>query len=243
MAQEPESSTAGGAVTSLFARGAVIKVCGIREPAHAEVAASAGADILGFIFAPSRRLVTPEVARACLAAARAVNPEILACGVFVGASGNEIAQVTDAAGLDLVQLLGGEAPALAATLSAPVLHVERPAPGVTLDRVLALFDGGGSAARLPVAGMLDAYSAVAAGGTGERADWSLAEAVNVARPVMLAGGLDPANVAAAIAHVRPLGVDASTGMEVAGRKSPELIEAFVANARAGFAAVGAVSSH
>lgn len=81
---------AGGAVANLFARGAVIKVCGIREPAHAEVAARAGADILGFIFAPVRRLVTPEVARACLDAARAVNPEILACGVFVGASADEM---------------------------------------------------------------------------------------------------------------------------------------------------------
>lgn len=149
--------------------------------------------------------------------------------------------MTDTAGLDLVQLLGGEAPALAATLAVPVLHVERPAPCDSGSYPCALrqWRVRGAAS---VAGGLDAYSAAAAGGTGERVDWALAAAVNAARPVMLAGGLDPANVAAAIAHVQPLGVDASSGMEVDGRKSPELIKAFVANARAGTAAVGAVSS-
>ncbi|MFT4039148.1 MAG: phosphoribosylanthranilate isomerase [Thermomicrobiales bacterium] len=235
-------SDAEDAVARRFARGAVVKVCGIREPEHAEVAARAGADILGFIFAPSRRLVTPEVARACLEAARAVNPEILACGVFVAAPAEEIRKVADTAALDLVQLHGGEAPDFAALLPLPVLQVLRPEPGVMAADIAAAMGSYDAAVMPPAAFMLDAFSAVAAGGTGERVDWALAAAVCGARPVMLAGGIDPATVEQAVAQVRPLGVDASSGMEIDGRKSPDLIEAFVANARAGFAAIKPVKS-
>ena len=230
-----------GAVAALFARGQVIKVCGIREPEHGVAAAEAGADIIGFIFAPSRREVTAETARACLDAARRINPDILACGVFVNASGDEITDVVRDAGLDLVQLHGDEGAAFAASLPVPAMRVLRPKPGTSADAILETIREYEEAMAAPVAVMLDTFSVAAAGGTGEMLDWNLAAAVNAGTPVVLAGGLDPQNVAEAIAMVHPLGVDASTGMEVDGRKSADLIHAFVGAARAAYAAEAATT--
>lgn len=226
-------------VVALFERGQVIKVCGIRESAHAEAAAEAGADILGFIFAPSRRQVTAETARGCVAAARDVKPDILACGVFVNAAAEEIADTSRAAGLDLVQMHGDEGALFAASLPTPAVRVLRPEPGVGAPAVLETIKVYERAAVPPVAYMLDTFSAAAAGGTGEKLDWDLASEVNGVTRIVLAGGLDPGNVADAIALVHPLGVDASSGMEVDGRKSAELIHAFVRAARAAFAAESA----
>lgn len=223
-------------VAKLFARGQVIKVCGIREPEFGAAAAEAGADILGFIFAPSRRLVTVETAANCVAAARRVKPEILACGVFVNASIEEITETSRIAGLDLVQMHGDEGASFAASLPLPAMRVLRPAPGMGSAEILSTIEAYQQAAVPPVAIMLDTYSAAAAGGTGEKLDWNLAAEVNVGTPIVLAGGLDPENVAEAIALVHPLGVDSSSGMEVGGRKSAELIHAFVGAARAAFAA-------
>ena len=221
---------------ALFARGQVVKVCGIREPEHGAAAANAGADILGFIFAPSRRLVSAETAAVCIAAARRVNPEILACGVFVNASAAEITETAVSAGLDLIQLHGDEGASFAAALPIPAMRVLRPSPGVTSAEIVETIQSYQQAVVPPIAIMLDTFSAAAAGGTGEKLDWHLASAVNAITPVILAGGLDPDNVAEAIALIHPLGVDASSGMEVDGRKSADLIHAFVSASRAAFAA-------
>jgi len=115
------------------------------------------------------------------------------------------------------------------------MRVLRPAPGIASAEILSTIEAYQQAAVPPVAIMLDTYSAAAAGGTGETLDWNLAAAVNAGTPVILAGGLDPANVAEAIALVHPHGVDASSGMEMNGRKSADLIHAFVGSARAAFA--------
>ena len=222
-------------ITALYARGNVIKVCGIREPEHAQAAAEAGADVLGFIFAPARRLVTADVARACVEAARQANPRVLACGVFVNAPVSEIRDTVRIAGLDLVQLSGAEPPTFAASLPAPATKVIHPKPDMTAGEIIGEIGEYQTADVPPVAFLLDKFSAKGAGGTGEKVDWDLAAEVNASVPVVLAGGLDPENVAEAIALVRPLGVDVSSGVEIEGRKSPERIEAFVSNARAAFA--------
>jgi phosphoribosylanthranilate isomerase len=83
--------------------------------------------------------------------------------------------------------------------------------------------------------LFDAYHPTLAGGTGERADWGIAEAFARDLPVMLAGGLNPDNVAEAIATVRPTGVDVSSGVERNGTKDPVLMRAFITRARAAFA--------
>ena len=223
-------------VATLYQRGNVVKVCGIREPEHAVAAAEAGADVLGFIFAPARRQVTAEVARGCILAARQVKPDVLVGGVFVNAPADEIAETVQAAGLDLVQLSGGEPPEFPALLPVPSTKVLHPRPDVTAEAVVREISGYQSAIVPPVAFLLDAFTAKGAGGTGEKVDWGLAAAVNARVPVVLAGGLDPENVAGAIQYVRPQGVDVSSGVEIDGRKSAERIQAFVKAARAAFAA-------
>jgi phosphoribosylanthranilate isomerase len=229
-------------IAALYARGNVIKVCGIREPEHAVAAAEAGADVLGFIFAPARRQVTAEVARACIVAAREVNPNVLTCGVFVNAPNSEIEATVDAAELDLVQLSGAESPDFVASLPVPATKVLHPQPGFSSDEIAGVIASYQLADVPPVAFLLDAFSAKGAGGTGEMVDWGLAARVNASVPVMLAGGLSPENVAEAIAGVRPQGVDVSTGVEIEGRKSTDRIQAFVTRARAAFAGGVATTS-
>lgn len=229
-------------IAALYARGNVVKVCGLREPEHAAAAAEAGADVLGFIFAPARRQVTADVARACILAARKVKPNVLACGVFVNAPAIEIAATVRAAGLDLVQLSGAELPIFAASLPVPATKVIHPQPGVSAEEIVSEIGVHQWADVPPVAFLLDAYSPKGAGGTGEKVDWGLAADVNARVPIILAGGLAPDNVATAIAQVRPQGVDVSSGVEIDGRKSSERILGFVTAARGAFAAETATTS-
>jgi phosphoribosylanthranilate isomerase len=217
--------------------GGYVKICGLREPEHARVAASAGADLLGFIFAPARRRITPDAARACIEAAKAEagDRRILAVGVFVNATAEEMNGVAEAARLDVIQLHGDEDPAILGEIERPVTKALRSEPGASADAVLA------SAARFvavpnaPVAFLLDGYSPGSHGGVGVRADWSLAARMARVHPLSLAGGLDPANVAEAIAVARPLAVDVSSGVETNGVKDPEKIRAFIVAARMAFA--------
>ena len=228
-------------VAALYTRGSVIKVCGIREPEHAAAAAEAGADALGFIFAPARRQVTAEIAHTCIQAARSVKPDVLACGVFVNAPADEIAGIVELAGLDFVQLSGNESPDFVAGLPVPATKVFHPKPEFTTEDVVRAISTYRAPEIPPVAFLLDAFSTKGAGGTGEKVDWDLASAVNAHVPVVLAGGLDPANVAEAIRVVQPQGVDVSSGVEIEGRKSVERIHAFVAAARAAFASEAAIT--
>lgn len=230
------------AVAAVYARGDVVKVCGIREPEHAVAAAEAGADVLGFIFAPARRQVTAEAAHACIQAARQAKPDVLACGVFVNAPADEIAATVRAAGLDLVQLSGSESPDFAAALPVPATKVFHPQPGLSAAEIVSEMSTYQRVGVPPIAFLLDAYSSKGAGGTGEKVDWFIAAEVSSRLPVMLAGGLAPENVAEAIAQVRPQGVDVSSGVEVDGRKSSERIRAFVTAARAEYALEPATAS-
>ena len=218
-------------------RGGVIKICGLREPEHAAVAAAAGADLIGFIFAPARRQVNATVARACVMAARESAPAgVSAVGVFVDAPAAEIADIVLEAGLDAVQLHGSELAEMLQALPVPAIKVVTPKPGEEQDQVILAIQRFADAAMPPAAFLVDGYSAHGAGGTGARADWSLAAAVAQRRSFLLGGGLDPKNVGGAISLVRPLGVDVSSGVEIAGDKDPALITSFVAAARAAFQA-------
>jgi phosphoribosylanthranilate isomerase len=227
-----------GERASVILRPGMVKICGLREPVHAAVAATAGADLLGFIFAPARRQVTAATARACIEAAReaAGSRSILTVGVFVDASAAEIESVAREAGLDLVQLHGAEKPAFLETLSVPVTKALRPRNSTVAADVLAEIEAYRCAKQPPVGFLIDAYAEGAAGGTGVRADWDLAAEVSAAQPVILAGGLDSRNVGAAIRQVNPLGVDVSSGVEINGIKDAALIEGFIREAKAAFLA-------
>jgi phosphoribosylanthranilate isomerase len=197
-----------------------VKICGITSPEDGLVAARAGADAIGLVFWPkSPRYVELEAARAI---SRALPPFVVRVGVFVDATAEAMSAAIEAGGLDLLQLHGREAPEVFDTL---------PRRGVKAVRVGAGFDPAqalryeGRAAGL----LLDTQAASAPGGTGETFDWSLAQEVRRrASFVMLAGGLNAANVAAAIAAVRPDGVDVSSGVESApGRKDADKVRAFI----------------
>jgi phosphoribosylanthranilate isomerase len=211
----------------------LVKIDGLRQTKHAVAAATAGADLIGFIFAPARRQVTAEVAAEAIAAAReaAGSRPVATVGVFVDASATEINAVVREAGLNLVQLHGDEPPALLPEIVCPVIKAVRPRSGTSAAQVAELFESYAAMANAPVLFVVDGHAPGVAGGAGVRADWALALRLAAAWPVMLAGGLDPGNVSEAIRSVRPAGVDVSSGVETAGVKDPTKIAAFVVAAR------------
>jgi phosphoribosylanthranilate isomerase len=222
-------------LATLLSRGKIVKICGVREPEHAAAAARAGADLIGFIFAPARRQVTPSVARSCIRLAKSVNGEILAVGVFVDAPSSEINAVVEEADLDLVQLNGEEPPSFLKSLDVAAIKALRPSASATVSGVVCEIDAFLSAPRPPAGLLIDGHAEGAAGGTGTRADWALAADVCAVRSLILAGGLDPDNVAEAIRQTRPCGVDVSSGVETNGVKDSRRIEAFVRKAKESFA--------
>lgn len=220
----------------LLDRGRLVKIDGLREPEHAVAAVMAGADCIGFIFAPARRQVTAEVARRCIEAARSASPygEVVAVGVFVDADPADIERIVQESEIDAVQLHGAETPAYLQGLTMPAIKALRPRPGESAGTVGEAIARYRSAVAPPAGFLIDGYSAGTAGGAGARADWELAAAVSAENRVLLGGGLDPENVGAAIRLVRPIGVDVSSGVEIDGAKDSARIEAFIRAARTAF---------
>jgi phosphoribosylanthranilate isomerase len=226
--------TARSRVARRLDQGGLVKICGLRQPEHAAAAVEAGADLIGFIFAQARRFIPPPHARACIEAARSVNANVVAVGVFVDATVAEIEAAVETAGVDMVQLHGAEPPELVQSLRKPAIKVFRPTPGAPAVEIAAEIARYSSSGQMRGWFLLDGYSADAAGGTGERADWRLAGQISREIPILLGGGLDPENVAAAIEEVQPAGVDVSSGVEVDGVKDVARMRAFVDRARAAF---------
>jgi phosphoribosylanthranilate isomerase len=201
-----------------------VKICGITNQADALAAVEAGADALGFMFHPaSPRHVAAAVVGEIV---RQLPPHVLTVGVFVNPAVEEARQIAAACGLGGIQLHGDEPPELCAQL-APLKVWKafrirnadslQPLPRYAVD-----------------AWLLDAYSTKALGGTGECFNWDLAlRAKDLGRPVVLAGGLTPVNIAEAVRQVRPWGVDVSSGVEVApGQKDHAKVRAFTVAAKA-----------
>ena len=211
--------------------GLVVKICGIRSLDAALAAADAGADLVGFVFAPSRRRVTVDEAAVIvdsLRRARAAPPGCV--GVFVNEEPDAVMGVAEAVGLDAVQLSGDEPPEVVAALRRPVIKALRLPIGTEPDTARQLAD---AYLALPAvrALLVEGHQPGTFGGTGTAADWTLAAALAGEYPVLLAGGLTPTNVERAVRAVRPLGVDVSSGVERDGVKDPAAIAAFVHAAR------------
>jgi phosphoribosylanthranilate isomerase len=231
-----------------------VKICGLTNLADAQAALAAGADMLGFIFFPkSPRYIAPEQVReiirlldrrpppamtchACPPAAGDRRLAVTTVGVFVDESSAAVAHILDFCGLDLAQLHGEEPPEMVAgDLHGRSYKALRPR---SLDEALDLASQYVLASSLDGAGcrpalLVDAYHPHLRGGTGETGDWSLAAALAGRYPLLLAGGLCPANVAEAVRAVRPWGVDVSSGVESApGQKDHAAVRAFVAAAKA-----------
>lgn len=216
-----------------------IKICANTSLDDAQFAADAGADAVGFVFAPSPRRVTAEQAAQIVRQLPAALEKI---GVFVDAGFDEIAQTVEVAGLTGVQLHFDAPAALAEQLRERfgaklqilgVVHFDARAG----KRVAAIARDEHIDALL-----LDSRTAVAAGGTGIAFNWDAARGLifDADGPMkfIVAGGLTPENVAEAVATLRPWGVDVVSGVEAApGRKDPAKVRAFVGNARAANAVV------
>ena len=211
-----------------------IKICGNTTQTDAQLAADAGADAVGFVFAPSpRRVTVKQVA--------AITPHLPAglekIGVFVDSGFDEIAATVQESGLTGVQLHSGVETGLAARF--------RDRFGEDLRILQVIHFGENASQELQTASsdpdvdgvLVDSRTATAVGGTGIPFDWQVARAElfdgRSRLRLIAAGGLNPANVAEAIRMLRPWGVDVVTGVEAApGRKDPEKVIAFIAKARA-----------
>jgi phosphoribosylanthranilate isomerase len=189
-----------------------VKICGICDAEGATAAAEAGADLLGFHFCSSSRRIRPETAKAIVEGLK-VRPALV--GVFIDQDPDEVWQIADFVGLDLVQLHGSETPGFDA--------------GYPVMKVLKVRDGQvPSADGWPDPVMLDSWSADQRGGTGRTWDWERARPLLSARRVFIAGGLEPGNVGKVVSGFKPYGVDVSSGVESAVRvKDPEKVRAFV----------------
>jgi phosphoribosylanthranilate isomerase len=204
-----------------------VKICGLRTIEHALVALEAGADLLGFIFAPARRQVTPAEAAAIATAVRVApgGERVSLVGVFVNETSEHMTATAATCGLDAIQLSGEEDPRVLASLP----H------GVLVIKAVRLAGADAEQGWLGTTGAqlhVDAHVPGIYGGAGVVADWARAAELARTRPIMLAGGLTPDNVGAAIGQVRPWGVDVSSGVETDGVKDAAKIRAFVAAVRA-----------
>ncbi|HEX9987481.1 MAG TPA: phosphoribosylanthranilate isomerase [Chloroflexia bacterium] len=222
------------AVVGFYSRGPRVKVCGIMEPGHARVAAACGADMVGVVFAPSKRQVSIERVSQIRAALDEGLSRPQLVGVFVNEAPEVVCEVARRVGLDVVQLSGDENvdDVAECARSYPVIKALRFEAGTSVGDAMEVADSYaflGDRVRL----LVDAHLAGEYGGTGQVADWSLAAELAVRHEIMLAGGLNPRNVTYGLAAVMPWGVDVSSGVESAGAKDAGLIRAFVDAARLG----------
>jgi phosphoribosylanthranilate isomerase len=194
------------------------KICGITRLEDALAAVAAGADAIGLVFyARSPRSVSIEQARSIVAG---LPPFVTTVGLFVDMPQAEIEQVLAAVPLDLLQFHGDESAADCDALKRPYIKALRVR---AQDDVTALVDAYPDARAV----LLDTFVDGVPGGTGQAFDWALVPA-RLGKPVILAGGLTPENVAAAIAQVQPYAVDVSGGVELAkGIKDAAKVKDFV----------------
>lgn len=209
----------------------LVKICGMRSVEIAQASNDAGADLVGFVFAKSRRQVSPEQARDIV---DGMSGDAVPVGLFVDDSVDAINTTARSAGIRLLQILWRANESELARLELPYFLVRRTEPGATYDDIAPDLERVLNLPVPPLWIMVDAYHPGQNGGTGLLADWDLSAQLARSFPLMLAGGLRPENVAQAIAQVRPAHVDVSSGVEIDGDKSPERIRAFVENARFAF---------
>jgi phosphoribosylanthranilate isomerase len=199
-----------------------VKICGITNLADAQAAVEAGADALGFnYYEKSPRFISLKTAAEI---SKQLPPFVMRVGVFVNAPADFVLRAIAEAGLTMLQFHGDEPPEFCAQF------------GLMSMKAFRVRDES-SLAELPKyatdAYLLDAYSAEARGGTGENFNWDLAiEAQKFGKPIFLAGGLSPENVAEAVRKVQPFGVDVSSGVESApGKKDHAKVKKFIQEAK------------
>ena len=191
-----------------------VKICGLSTKEAVKTAVSAGADYIGFVFAPSKRHVTVEQA---IELAKFIPSYIQKVGVFVSPSRAELLEAVDKVGLDFVQVHGQVADDLFENLpcgSIQAVQVDGDGHVPNSQADYLLFDA-------PVAG------------SGQTFDWGQLDTTGLAQPFFIAGGLNEDNVARAIQHFSPFAVDVSSGVETDGQKDHEKIRRFIERVKNG----------
>jgi phosphoribosylanthranilate isomerase len=203
-----------------------VKICGITSVADGQMAAAAGADMIGLMFYESspRHITLPQAVEI----SHALSPFVLRVGVFVNPTEELVMRAISECGLNLLQFHGDETSEFCTqfgVFSMKALRVRDEASLQTLENFST------------DAFLLDACSRNGLGGTGEQFNWDLAIAAQkFGKPIFLAGGLTPENVEGAVKKVRPFAVDVSSGVESApGKKDPAKVRAFIEAARRGSA--------
>ncbi|MEI8239384.1 MAG: phosphoribosylanthranilate isomerase [Actinomycetota bacterium] len=196
-----------------------VKICGITNEDDALLSVAMGADAVGFVFAPSPRQVA---AQQVYDITRRLPPEILTVGVFRDEHPDRVIDTVNRAGLKAAQLHGHETPAMVMEVAAQIRWV-----------IKAVVAGSPDSRRAADFGtdmiLVDAPTP----GAGKVFDWSLLDDVVDGPRIILAGGLNPDNIADAVRAVRPWGVDVSSGVEKSpGRKDALMVKAFIERARA-----------
>jgi phosphoribosylanthranilate isomerase len=204
-----------------------IKICGVTDETHALAAADAGADFIGLVFAPSQRQVIPARAREIADAVKKGNAATKVVGVFANAPVFQVNEIADFCALDVVQLGGDESWEDCGKIANPVIKAIRVGRQSVEDICAELSAASRLLARRRFITLLDSEVGGKYGGTGETFNWDLAREVAKKFQVIIAGGLDPQNVAMLVKRVSPWGVDVSSGVESNGVKDVSKIRAFI----------------
>jgi len=205
-----------------------VKICGIRETAHALAAIEAGSNFIGLVFAPSPRQVTPAQAGEIVSAVKKCSEATVIVGVFVNMPTAEVNRIASSCHLDWVQLSGDESWEYCRQITKPLIKAIRIKPGQCPEEISEdLATGVRVLSSQGCVYLLDSQVKGKYGGTGMTFDWRLARQAAEQFPVIIAGGLTPENVAQAIEIVAPWGVDVASGVETGGVKDIAKIRAFI----------------
>ncbi len=207
----------------------LVKICGLSDMETALFAAECGADLLGFVFAQSRRQVTPDTVVNIVNAVKSKHPKVETIGVFANSPISEMNAIADYCRLDRVQLSGGESWQYCQQTKKPIIKVIHVKPDTRVENIIASIVAGNRLAEGRIMTfLLDSKGTDdRPGGTGQIFDWAIARHISRKFPVFIAGGLNTRNIARLLTEVNPFGVDVSSGVETDGKKDLSKIRAFI----------------